>query len=118
MSLDAGKLRHRITVQRYTETEDPVTGYRTHAWTDLLSTYAQFLPGPGREYLAGEALRSEVNGRLIVRWSPDAAGIRAYDRVLWDGRTWELKSDPIPDETARVSLTLMIGGLTRDPASV
>lgn len=117
MALNAGELRHRIDVERYVETEDPVTGYRTHEWQTLLEGVpAQFLPGPGREWLAGEALRAEVSGRLIVRWDPDAADIRMSDRVLWDGRTWELKSDPIPDETARISLTLMIGGVTRDPA--
>lgn len=120
MAISAGRLLHQITIQRYTETEDPVTGYRTRAWTVLIDGVpAEFMAGPGREYLAGEALRSEVSGRFIVRWSPDTAAIRTYDRVLWDGRTWELKSDPIPDATARKELTLMVGGLTdAEPPSV
>ena len=117
MTLGAGQYRHRITVQREVEIVDPATGYRTREWqTRLEGIPARFKPGPGSEFLAGEALRSEVSGRLFVRYSTDAAGIRMSDRVLWDGRTWELKSDPLPDETARKELTLMIGGVTRDPS--
>lgn len=118
MALNAGQLRHRVTVQREVEIVDPSTGYRTREWQDVLTGVpARFQPGPGREYLASEALRAEVSGRLFVRWSPETAGIRMSDRVAWDGRTWELKSDPLPDETARKELTLMIGGVTRDPST-
>lgn len=108
----AGKYRHRITIQRKTEVVDPVTGYRTEAWADYLTALpAEFIAGPGREYLAAESIRSEVQGRLSIRWSPEAAAIQSHDRVLWDGRLWELKSDPLPDETTRKELTLMIGTL-------
>lgn len=117
MSLGAGQYRHHVTVQREMEVVDPATGYRTREWYPLLEGVpARFQPGPGREYLASEAIRSEVSGRLTVRWTPDTSSIRMSDRVLWDGRTWELKSDPLPDETARKELTLMIGGVTRDPS--
>jgi len=101
--------RHRITVQVRGSTFDPSTGYDTSAWTDRLSDVpAQFLAGPGREYLAGEAIRSEVSGRFIIRWSPAAAEIKAADRVLWDGRILEIKAPPLPDETGRRELTLMV----------
>ena len=111
-SIKAGKYRHRVTIQRFTETVDPVTGYRTEAWVDYLTAVpAAFIPGPGREYLAAESVRSEVQGRFAIRWSPAAAGIQSHDRVVWDGRVWELKSDPLPDETARKELTLMVGTL-------
>jgi len=111
-SIRAGKYRHRITIQRKTEAIDPVTGYRTEVWSDYLRDVpAEFIAGPGREYLAAEAIRSEVHGRFAVRWSPEASGIQSHDRVLWDGRLWELKSDPLPDETARKEFTLMVGTL-------
>lgn len=108
----AGKYRHRVTIQRKTEVVDPVTGYRTESWSDYLTAIpAAFTPGPGREYLAAESIRSEVQGRLSIRWSPDAAAIQSHDRVLWDGRLWDIKADPLPDETTRKELTLMIGTL-------
>lgn len=108
----AGKYRHRITIRRKTEVVDPVTGYRTEVWSDYLTALpAEFIAGPGREYLAAESIRSEVQGRMSIRWSPEAAAIQSHDRVLWDGRLWELKSDPLQDETTRKQLTLMIGTL-------
>jgi len=108
--IQAGKYRHVITVQRKAETVDPATGYRTWEWSDLLvNEPARWQPGPGREYLAGEALRSEVQGRFEVRWSPVSEALTASDRILWDGRVYDLKSDPLLDETARREVTLMVG---------
>ena len=108
--------RHRITVQSQQEVRDPATGYRVRTWVDRVADEpARFLAGPGREYLAGEALRSEVSGRFIVRWSPAAAQIQASDRVLWDGRVMVLSAPPLPDETARRELTLMVREVFNEP---
>lgn len=110
--IDAGKLRHRIQVQRYVETIDEDTGYRTREWVNHLDPLpAEWKAGPGREYLASEATRASVSGRFVIRWSPDAAQIKASDRVLWDGRVMEMQAPPLPDETARLELTLMVGDL-------
>ena len=103
------KYRHRITVQSLQDVRDPVTGYREPQWVARVENEpAQFLAGPGREYLAGEALRSEVSGRFLVRWSPATAAIQASDRVLWDGRVMVLSAPPLPDATGRRELTLMV----------
>lgn len=113
--MDAGALIHRITVMRYTVTVDPVTGYRTEAWADAFPDVtaqggfpAAYKAGPGREYLASEALRAEVQGRFILRWSPDARSIKAADRILWDGLVWQVKSPPMVDPSARKEITLMV----------
>lgn len=108
--MEAGALRHRITIQLKAEIVDPSTGYRTHDWVDRITDLpAQWLPGPGREYLAAEAIRAEVSGRFICRWSPITAGIDASDRVLWDGRIMAIKAPPLPDDSARRTVTLMVG---------
>lgn len=105
----AQSLRHRIAIQRRTEVVDPDTGYREWTWIDLLTDVpASWLPGPGREFLAGEALRSEVQGRFMLRWSPAMSDVHAQDRVLWDGNVYDVKSDPLVDETARREVTLMV----------
>lgn len=105
----AGALRHLITVQRKSLATNASTGYRTNTWTDrVIDLAAQYLPGPGREYLASEALRAEVTGRFIVRRSTEALAITAGDRVTWDGRTFAIKSPPMPDATGRDSLTIMV----------
>ena len=107
--MKATDLRHRVTIQSKMEVIDPATGYSTLTWAGYLSDVpAQFLAGPGREYLASEATRAEVSGRFVIRWSPAAAAIKASYRVLWDGRIMEIKAPPLPDQTARKWLTLMV----------
>ncbi|MEJ7746060.1 MAG: phage head closure protein [Luteimonas sp.] len=103
-------LRHRITIQGRTETRD-ANGDVTVAWADAANVAAQWLPGPGREYLAGEAIRAEVVGRFVIRYQP---GITAGHRVIWDGTTYEIKAPPQGDATARRELTLMVGGGVSD----
>jgi SPP1 family predicted phage head-tail adaptor len=114
--LRAGDLDQLLTIRRKSETVDDATGYRSHTWAQLLQAYGQFLPGPGREYLASEALRAEVTGRFVIRYSAPAAAIKASDRVDWDGRVMEIKAPPLPDPTGRISLTLMVAEAGTDGA--
>ena len=115
--MGAEALRHRITVQRKVEVVDPDTGYREWTWVDrIVDEPANWKAGPGREYLASEAIRAEVTGRFEIRWSPEAAQILPFDRVLWDGRVMELKAPPLPDATARRMLILMVGSTDMDDA--
>ena len=107
--MQAQELRLRITVQSKAETRDPSTGYPTQTWADRLTDEpAQWLAGPGREYLAGEALRAAVTGRFVIRWSPAAAAITAGDRAVWDGRNMKILAPPLVDATARRWITLMV----------
>ena len=102
-------LRHRITIQSKGVTQDPATGYEAVGWVDrLVDEPAAWLAGPGREYLASEAVRTSTQGRFSVRWSPEAAAMVAGDRVLWDGRTMALVAPALTDQTGRRELTLMV----------
>lgn len=82
----------------------------------LVAEPAEWLPGPGREYLASESIRAQVTGRFNVRWSEAAAAIVAGDRVRWDGRTMEVKAPPLVDTTAREWITLMVAEAGTDGA--
>ena len=115
--MNAQRLRHRITVQSKTATVDTGTGYPTEGWTNRLSSVpAEWKAGPGREYLASEATRAEVAGRFMIRWSTAASQITAGDRVLWGGRTMEVKAPPLVDETGRRWITLMVAETGTDGA--
>lgn len=110
-------LRHRITVQRKTATVNPATGYPAEGWADrLVDEPAEWFAGPGREYLASDALRAAVDGRFVVRIHPGTEAITAGDRVLWDGRVMEVKSPPIPDKTARRKFVVMVAETGTDGA--
>lgn len=99
-------LRHRITIESEQEVQD-ANGDVTTDWAPVFEDVpAAWLPGPGREYLASESTRAEVEGRFTIRWMP---GITAAMRVQWDGRIWNIKAPPLVDETARREITLMVG---------
>ena len=107
--MKSGSLRHRITVSRYVKAYDPDTNWETETWTAIIENEpAAWLAGPGREWLAAESLRSQVEGRFVIRWSPDTSNIKAADRIEWDGKVYEVIAPPLADETARRELTLMV----------
>ena len=102
-------LRHRITVQSKVSAVDQTTGYVTTTWVDRVTNEpAAWLPGPGREYLAAESVRASVSGRFTIRSFEATRAIQPGDRVLWDGRVMEVAAPPLPDETARRELILMV----------
>lgn len=110
--MKAGALRNRIQLQHFTATRDE-WGSEVKAWVDafpaITAQYggipAEWLPGPGKEYLAADAIRAEVEGRLRIRHLP---GVTAQMRVLWDGQMWEIKAPPLQDPTLRREMVLMV----------
>lgn len=106
----SGRLRHRITIQE--RQEAVVDGDRDSVWVDLYADVpADFVAGPGREFLAAEAIRAETVGRFVLRYLP---GVTAAMRVLWDGQVWSIKAPPIVDHTARREITLLVGAGVND----
>lgn len=101
-------LRHRIDIEseQTTKNADGDIVPEWLPWADDVP--AAWRPGPGREYLASEATRAEVEGRFTIRYMP---GITAAMRVRWEGRIWEIKAPPLVDETARREITLMVGSI-------
>lgn len=109
-AIRSGRFRHRVTIRRNGMTRDPVTGYRTEGWYDLLvDEPAGWLPGPGREFLAAEAVRATVDGRIELRYHAATAAISHGDQVLLDGETYLIQAPPLLDETLRRTVTLMVG---------
>ena len=99
-------MRHRITIQSPTVTRDG-SGDASTAWADFaVNVPASWLAGPGREFMAAEAIRAEVTGRLELRY---LSGVTAQMRVLWDGATYNIKAPPAVDQTGRRSMILMVG---------
>lgn len=103
----SGAFDHRIQLQEQVETV--VLGNVTTEWvnwppgqTEL--TPAAWLPGPGREHLAAEAIRAETSGRLTIRYMP---GVTAEMRVLWEGLVWNIQA-VLPDRTRRREIELMV----------
>ncbi|HEY5805068.1 MAG TPA: phage head closure protein [Lysobacter sp.] len=103
--MNAGERRFLITIEQ--KQDVVVNGDRTWAWVPVfVDVPAGFKSGPGREFLAAEAIRAETAGRFVMLY---VAGVTADMRVLWDGLVWNIKAPPIVDHTARREMTLLVG---------
>ena len=76
----SGSLRHRITIEKTTETRDSVGGV-VDSWTDHITTRASIEPLAGREFFQSHETQSETTHRIRMRWQ---AGITPKMRVKYD----------------------------------
>lgn len=92
--LDAGRLRHRVTIQARTNIQDPVTGESVIAWVDeWVDIAAAIEPLSAAERIAAQAQRSEVTARITIR---PLSGLTAAHRLLHNGRVFNI-AGVIPD---------------------
>ncbi len=86
--MQAGRLRHRITIQ------EPVTarnGFNEAitTWVTVATVWASVEPISGREFFAAEHVQSEITHRIRVRYR---AGIAPTMRVVFNGRYLMIES--------------------------
>lgn len=84
--LDAGKLRHRVTIQRPLTVPDSDGGMTTQ-WEDVATVWASIEPLSAREYMRASTLQSKVTARIIIRYRP---GIEASMRVLHGADVYDI----------------------------
>ena len=87
MTLAAGKLRHRVTIQRQEETQNPDTGAIDVSWQPYAERWAEHISSSVREFIAAAAVQSEVKGRFTVRADE---GITAGMRVIHRGKAYAI----------------------------
>lgn len=79
----AGQYRHRVDIQDWTEVRDEDTGGFTEAWVTVFENVpARIAPASGREFLAAQAIQSEIVARIVIRSRP---GLKAKQRILHNG---------------------------------
>ena len=86
--MKAGQLDQRVTVERFTSTEDEL-GQPIESWAPLFTCWAAVEPLTGREYIAASAAVSEVTARIRMRFRP---WMTAEDRVIHDGTVYQIQS--------------------------
>ena len=105
--LDAGKLRHRVVVQRYVGQADDYGDIRwsdDKNWRNVCIVWAAVDPISGREFYAAEQAQSEVNHKVRMRYR---GGIQPGMRLLLGGRRLHIQS-VIDWEERHESLLLMV----------
>lgn len=90
----AGKLQHRVKIQRYTTgSQDPVTGDTVSEWVDLATVWASVESLSVREFIQAGASQSEVTTRITMR----KTDVKAADRILHRGQIFNV-TGVLPDQ--------------------
>lgn len=92
--MQAGKLRHRITLQKPVKVQNPETGSVENIWQDLAQLWAEVSPLSAREFVAAQAMQNAVTTRITIRYRQD---IEPKYRILFRGKTFNIEgilSDP------------------------
>lgn len=96
MALSAGRLRHRVRIERPSYEQDPLTGEMKKDWELVADKVpAAIEPLSAREFIAAQAAQSAVTARIVIRHRP---GIDATMRVLHRGRVYNIHgvlADPV-----------------------
>ena len=84
MALQAGKLRHRITIQQLMQGGyDPMTGDESNPdWEDVATVWAAIEPLSVREFIESKSKQVEVTARITIRYR---AGLTADMRIVHKG---------------------------------
>lgn len=73
MSLEAGKLRHRVVLQSPSLAQDPVTGEMVASWVIEGEVWASVEPVSGREFIAAQSTQAQIDTRIVIRYRSDVA---------------------------------------------
>lgn len=87
MSLDAGRLRHRVVIERNTPAQDTTTGEMVDYWSEYTTVWASIEPMSAKEFIAAQAVQSEVTGKIVMRFRAD---ITPDMRVNHNGRVYNI----------------------------
>lgn len=106
--LDAGTLRHRVTLQRPTVIVSPY-GERTTSWIDFDECWASFTPLSVRDFVAQSGVQEQVVARVVIRYRDD---VDATMRVIHRGKTYNIQG-VLPDPDSGLEyLTLPVSEVT------
>lgn len=96
--MQAGRLRHQITLQQPTKGRDARGGI-TETWvTFKANVWAGVEPIKGREYFESQQVNAEVSHRIVLRY---LQGVNPRMRVLWGTRIFRIESVIDPEERHR-----------------
>jgi SPP1 family predicted phage head-tail adaptor len=101
--MQAGKLRHRITLQKPVKTQSPATGAVINTWADVATLWADVTDVSVREFVAAQAGQSEVTARITIRYRDDVTN---KNRIVYRGRIYNIYGVLADDKSGSEYLTL------------
>ena len=104
--LEAGKLRHRLTILESSEEQDSDTGDMELTWTTLDTVWGSFEPFSTKEFIASATTQNQISVRAVIRYRSD---ITAGMRIQFRSKTYEIVGPPLSDKYSGLEyLTLML----------
>lgn len=92
-----GPLNKRVTFQAPNEVSNGSGGV-TVTWSGDVTVWGGYSPERGRERVAGGRIEAPEGGVLRVRFSSTVRGFGPKDRVLIDGKPYNIRSVSNPDQ--------------------
>jgi SPP1 family predicted phage head-tail adaptor len=112
--MNAGSLRHRVTLQRPSGTRDSSLE-RTTTWTDVATVSASIEPLAGREAFLAAQRQASTTHLVTLRHSSILAAMDASWRVVFGDRVFTLDAPPKNvDERGRELQLLCTEGKRRE----
>jgi len=114
MSLDAGKLRHRLKILEPDQEQDSDTGDMETVWSELGTVWGSFEPYSTKEFIAAASNQNQTSCRAIVRYRTD---ITAGMRISFRSKLYEIVGPPLPDKESGLEyLTIMLAEVVLEEA--
>lgn len=107
--MQAGRLRHRVTIQAATITQDS-RGQTVETWADVVTVWARCRQVSGREATLARQLHAEAEWRIDMRFR---TGVTTQHRLVHGAHTLEILSLIDPDNRKR-ELTILAKESTLD----
>lgn len=97
MSIAAGRLRHRVTIEQKVITRDPDTGAVIPGWQPFATDVAaEVVPLSAKEFIAAQAMQSQVTTRITIRY---VTGLLASMRITFRGQVYNI-AGILPDNVS------------------
>jgi len=95
--MKAGQLRHRIVIEKQTQTKNAIDEIIL-TWSTFCTVWAAIEPATGQTYYAANQLEAKVDGRVRIRYRDD---IEPTMRIKYGDRILNIGSIVHPQENRR-----------------
>lgn len=101
--MQAGKLRHRVTLQERVKSRDADSGAVIWSWQTVTSLRAEVVDLSAREFVAARAEQGKITTRITIRFRGD---ITRSHRLLFEGKIYNIEGILADPKSRREYLTL------------
>lgn len=88
--MESAKLDRRLTLQRFTSTQDPGSGENIETWGDIATVWASVNPVSDVERVKAAEVSAEITTRFRIRYDSSWSDLNPRDRLVFEGRTFDI----------------------------